>query len=175
MNVSFLDLREKEVINVYSGSRLGRIVDIVFDVSSGEVLGIVVPGDKKLFKKSEDVFVPLDKIKRIGSDVILVGIQTEGVFSRQKSEPVKKRGNIDTYYENGYITPSQNRAANLNVQMANASYPENVFQTENQFKPRISPKNENYNKTTAKYQTNSQSQSNTSYVRLRPLESKKYK
>lgn len=106
MKVSFLDLREKEVINVYSGSRLGRIVDVVFDVASGEVLGIVVPGDKKLFKKSEDVFVPLDKLKRIGSDVILVGLQNEGVYSntRQRSEQSRRRGNIDTYYENGYIT-----------------------------------------------------------------------
>lgn len=77
MEVCFLDLREKEVVNVYDGKKLGRIVDILFDASSGTVRGIVVPGDKKLFHRSDDIFVPLEKIKRIGGDVILVGLKQE--------------------------------------------------------------------------------------------------
>ena len=222
MNVSFLDLREKEVINVYSGSRLGRIVDIVFDVSSGEVLGIVVPGDKKLFKKSEDVFVPLDKLKRIGSDVILVGLQNEGIYSRQKSEQNRRKENIDAYYENGYISPNQNSGyaaqavsgksfqnsnnyygeagalsgigssgqgtprpnfyyassgngqtagqSNLNLKHASA-----VGVNQGQSKSKNVTNDINFNNTVARYQTQNQSQSNSSYVRLKPLSSKKYK
>lgn len=177
MKVSFLDLREKEVINVYSGSRLGRIVDVVFDVASGEVLGIVVPGDKKLFKKSEDVFVPLDKLKRIGSDVILVGLQNEGVYSntRQRSEQSRRRGNIDTYYENGYITqtPSGVQPQNPIRQNEPDVYYKKVGEDASGSKTYAA--NIGFGQTTAKYTTESQSQSNTSFVRLKPLESKKYK
>ena len=44
MEVSFLDLREKEIVNVYTGSKLGRISDVVFNSSNGRVLGVLVPG-----------------------------------------------------------------------------------------------------------------------------------
>ena len=30
MELSFLDLKEREIINVYDGKKLGRIIDIVF-------------------------------------------------------------------------------------------------------------------------------------------------
>ena len=72
MEVSFSELKEKEIVNVYDGKKLGRIIDILFDNSTGVVKGVIVPGEKKLFRKSEDVFVPLTKIKKIGNDVILV-------------------------------------------------------------------------------------------------------
>lgn len=72
MEVSYIDLKNKEVINVLDGRKLGHIVDIIFDNLTGQVNGVVVPGNKKLFRKSEDIFVPLTKIKKIGNDVILV-------------------------------------------------------------------------------------------------------
>lgn len=75
MEVCFSDLKEKEIVNVFDGRKLGRIIDILFDASTGMVRGIVVPGDKKLFRKNEDIFVPLEKLKKIGDDVILVSLQ----------------------------------------------------------------------------------------------------
>lgn len=75
MEVSFQDLKEKEVVNIYDGKKLGRIIDIIFESSTGLVVGIVVPGEKKLFRKNDDIFVTINKIKRIGDDVILVGLQ----------------------------------------------------------------------------------------------------
>lgn len=80
MEVSFEELREKEVINIYSGKKLGHIIDLVFDISNGIIKGVIVPGDKKLFKKSDDVFVSLRQIRRIGDDVILVGINGNDYF-----------------------------------------------------------------------------------------------
>ena len=79
MEVSFSELKEKEIVNVYDGKKLGRIIDILFDNSTGVVKGVIVPGEKKLFRKSEDVFVPLEKLKKIGDDVILVSLQVGGV------------------------------------------------------------------------------------------------
>ena len=40
--------------------------------SNCKVLGFVVPGDKKLFKSKEDLFIPWKNIQKIGDDVILV-------------------------------------------------------------------------------------------------------
>lgn len=74
MEVCFSDLKEKEIVNIYDGKKLGRIIDILFDTSNGQVRGIVVPGDKKLFRKNDDIFVPLDRLKKIGDDVILVSL-----------------------------------------------------------------------------------------------------
>ena len=86
MEVSFLDLKEKEVINVFNGKRLGRIIDIVFDSENGSVLGIVVPGDKKFLRRGDDLFIPLSKLKRIGGDVILVGIQSDSPYSEDRTD-----------------------------------------------------------------------------------------
>ncbi len=74
MEVSFSELKEKEIINVFDGRKLGRIIDILFDNSTGVVKGIVVPGEKRIFRKGDDIFIPLEKLKKIGDDVILVGL-----------------------------------------------------------------------------------------------------
>lgn len=74
MELSFEELREKEVINIYNGKKLGHITDMIFDIAKGIVIGIIVPGDKKLFKKSEDIFISIRQIRRIGDDVILVAL-----------------------------------------------------------------------------------------------------
>ena len=74
MEVSFTELKEKEIVNVSDGKKLGHIVDILFDNSSGSVRGIIVPGEKRVFRKSEDVFIPLERLKKIGDDVILVNL-----------------------------------------------------------------------------------------------------
>ena len=76
MEISFCDLKKKEVINIADGKRLGRTIDVVFAVPSGRVCGIVVPGDNnfRLFGKNTDMYIPWNKFLRIGNDVILVDI-----------------------------------------------------------------------------------------------------
>lgn len=93
MDITFNSLRSKEVVNLYDGKQLGRIIDVSFDKRTGRVLGFIMPGIKKIFKKSEDLFIPLDQIKKIGDDVILVSLTPEksqiksvGVSSRDNSE-----------------------------------------------------------------------------------------
>jgi len=159
MEVSFLDLKEREVINVYDGKKLGRIIDVVFNNRNGIVKGIVVPGDKKIFRKAEDLFIPIEKIKRIGNDVILVGIQTEEVFRKEKYNRNIDR-NIRSY-ENSYN----------NFYMANNYYPENYNRYEQNIKR---PKNKMIYDNARKTEVNNYKNSPTSYVRLKPLERKKY-
>lgn len=77
METSFLELRNKEVINVVDGSLLGRIIDVVFDIRTSRVLGFIVPGVRaffNIFKSCPEIFVPYRNICKIGDDVILVEI-----------------------------------------------------------------------------------------------------
>lgn len=71
--LSFCELRAKEVVNSVDGRRLGRIIDIVFSSGSGEISGIIVPYNRKvMFFKSRDVFIPWECVSKIGEDVIIV-------------------------------------------------------------------------------------------------------
>lgn len=75
------DFRQKEVINVRDGKRLGYVIDMEFNLYEGRISAIVVPGPNKLLgflKGDEDLIIPWERIKKIGDDVILVDID---VFS----------------------------------------------------------------------------------------------
>ena len=75
MESSFLELRCKEVINVTDGRKLGHIVDLIFDLPTGKICGLVVPGDKNfwnIFKSGNELFIPYNQICKIGDDTILV-------------------------------------------------------------------------------------------------------
>lgn len=76
IDYTFCELREREIINVADGRRLGRLSDIAFS-AKGIVLGIIVPGEKKFFKNiagSDNIFIPWECILKIGNDVILVDL-----------------------------------------------------------------------------------------------------
>jgi len=75
MELTFCELRVKEVVNVCDGKRLGNIIDMVFDTTCARVTGIIVPGEKSfmsIFKSNSDIFIPYNRIRKIGKDVILV-------------------------------------------------------------------------------------------------------
>ena len=75
--LSFCELRCKQVINVIDGKVLGRICDVVFSRGSAKILGFVVPGDGSfhIFRKRGDVFIPFENICKIGTDVVLVELK----------------------------------------------------------------------------------------------------
>lgn len=69
------ELREREVVNILDGRRLGLASDLEIEAETGRIKAIVVPGPGKflwVFGKSEDFVIPWEKIKKIGVDVILV-------------------------------------------------------------------------------------------------------
>lgn len=81
MELSFSELKKRDVINVPDGRCLGRMTDLKLSFPLGALAGIIVPGRKskgilglfKCFEKSE-VYISVDKIIKIGGDVILVDI-----------------------------------------------------------------------------------------------------
>jgi len=84
MDTSFLELRCKEVVNVVDGRRLGHIVDVIFNLETGCLQGVVVPGQKSFwnFKGGVDLFIPLCQIVKVGEDTVLVEL-----FATQEQNP----------------------------------------------------------------------------------------
>ena len=74
--ITFCELREKTVVNMCDGKSLGRVIDIALTFN-GHVIGLIVPGDKCIFKNfttNNSIFVPWQNICKIGDDVILVNL-----------------------------------------------------------------------------------------------------
>lgn len=74
------ELREKEVINICDGERLGNVCDIDFDIETGRICALIVPGPCKILGilgRDHEYIIPYGAIRQIGSDVILVEINIE--------------------------------------------------------------------------------------------------
>ena len=84
MDISYNELKDREVINLNDGSRMGHIVDLIINFANNKVSGMVVPGERRLFRKSDDIFIPIEKIRRIGDDVILVRVELSEKFGGKK-------------------------------------------------------------------------------------------
>lgn len=88
MELSYNELREKEVISVREGKSLGKVSDLVFCYPDGVITGIVVPGRKcwNPFKPAADIFIDWDRIKKIGRDVIIVDLRGGDDCERRDSD-----------------------------------------------------------------------------------------
>lgn len=106
MELSFCELRAKEVVNIYDGRSLGHIIDIIIDTRCARVTGIVVAGDRNffnIFKSNCDFFIPYNRICRIGKDIILVELNySKAPFhhSHTLEQPQNKKGNSGAYNHN---------------------------------------------------------------------------
>ena len=70
------DLQEKDIVNINDGRKIGRIIDAEIDMM-GKINYLVVDEKKGLrsfISPNGDVNITFDKIKKIGSDVILVDL-----------------------------------------------------------------------------------------------------
>ena len=70
------DLRNKEIINVCDGRRLGCVIDVEFNVCDGKLISLIAQGESKggFFGKCEGVRIPWCKIDKISEDIILVNV-----------------------------------------------------------------------------------------------------
>ena len=71
-----LTFKQKEVVNIIDGRRLGYVQDVEANFDTGEITAIVVPGNNKMFSfgNKSDIIIPWKQIVRIGDDIILVEI-----------------------------------------------------------------------------------------------------
>ncbi|NLC12085.1 MAG: YlmC/YmxH family sporulation protein [Firmicutes bacterium] len=68
------ELKNRDVVNVNDGKRLGFITDLVLDISRGSIQAIVIPqaGRFWFFGGKQEHIISWDKIVRVGVDIILV-------------------------------------------------------------------------------------------------------
>ncbi len=130
MELSFCDLRAKEVVNICDGRKLGNIIDLIIDCRYARVIGIVVPFDKgffSFFKSKQDIFIPWHQICRIGKDVILVDIspnQLPEIYStkttkHQSASTLSQSQGHNTVIDLGYNKDLNNSPINNPGQLLN--------------------------------------------------------
>lgn len=79
--MSFSELKQKDVINICDGRKLGRPIDLILNENAC-VEALVVPGGSGgllglLRPDREGVTIPWRRVRRIGDDVILVEVDEE--------------------------------------------------------------------------------------------------
>ena len=95
MEISYNELRKKEVVNTLDGKKLGRVCDLVFCYPENRLLGFVVPGGRAFGFRKEEYFLDMKNIVRIGEDVILVNLPCKTTRQENKNfcspQPVNRR------------------------------------------------------------------------------------
>lgn len=74
---TYSKLKEKDVINICNGKRLGCISDLELDLTNGRIIKLIVPGGSRCFNLLGDknkICIPWQCIEKIGDDAILVHI-----------------------------------------------------------------------------------------------------
>lgn len=74
------ELREKEVINICDGERLGNVCDVDFEIKTGRICNLIIPGPCKvlgILGRDQEYIISYEQIQRIGTDAILVEAERE--------------------------------------------------------------------------------------------------
>ncbi len=78
MLCTFDDIRNKEIISIKSGAKMGYADDVEFDTCTAKICRIVIFGKAKLFGllgRDDDVSICWSDIEVIGEDAILVSCE----------------------------------------------------------------------------------------------------
>ena len=75
MNCRIIEMRNREVISLKDGSRLGYVCDVEIDSCSGKLTSIIIYGKPRLWGllgKEPDMVIPWEEIQVFGDETILV-------------------------------------------------------------------------------------------------------
>ncbi|QZY57159.1 YlmC/YmxH family sporulation protein [Crassaminicella profunda] len=87
--ISTSELRDKEIINMIDGRRLGFVSDIEVNLEKGRIEALIIPGPGRflgLFGKDNDYIITWKEIKKIGVDIILVELRSEIITQEEEEE-----------------------------------------------------------------------------------------
>ena len=85
------DLKNKQVVCVKDGCVLGFISDVEIDTLSGNLTSIIIFGRLRFFGllgREEDITIPWDDIKVIGSETVLVNTELP-LSLREKTKKIQ--------------------------------------------------------------------------------------
>lgn len=71
-------MRNMEVIDIITGSKIGYISDFKIDCDRNKIISLILPGEiKSWFSKDDSIEVKWKDIVKIGTDVILVKVNQD--------------------------------------------------------------------------------------------------
>ena len=82
MVCSFSELRNKEVVNVRNGEKIGYVDDIELDTAGGRIVSLIIFGRSRAFGlmgRDEDIVVRCSDIDLIGEDTVLVRFEKDAI------------------------------------------------------------------------------------------------
>lgn len=85
-------IRNKEVIDMKSGLRLGFVDDIEIDTNTESVVSLIIFGRSRAFGimgKEDDIVIKCPDIELIGEDTILVRLEKESVCTKSRTFTVE--------------------------------------------------------------------------------------
>lgn len=96
MQYSFLQLTQKDVINLCSGENLGCIHDIEISIREQRVTALILPGKGGLLGvgRTTELVIPWCKVECVGEDAILVRLSAQ----EMSSCCMPKRKNVRTIF-----------------------------------------------------------------------------
>ncbi len=77
MKCTLSEMRNKEIINIKNGARLGYVDDVEFDTESGSIKAFIVYGRTRFFGflgREDDLVITCDEIDVVGIDTILISV-----------------------------------------------------------------------------------------------------
>ncbi|MDE6149996.1 MAG: YlmC/YmxH family sporulation protein [Ruminococcus sp.] len=92
MICSFSNLRNKEVVNLKTGLKLGYVDDIEIDTTTGNVVSLIVFGRPRalgIMGRDEDIIIKCSDIDLIGEDTILVRFCNDTICTKSRSFSVE--------------------------------------------------------------------------------------
>lgn len=78
--MKFGELKDREIININTGEKLGVFAncDLDIDIDSGHIISLLISENTSIFsflnKQEESLVIPWEKIVKIGKDTIMVNI-----------------------------------------------------------------------------------------------------
>lgn len=85
MKCTLAEMRNKEIINIKDGSRLGYVDDVEFDTETSSIKSFIVYGRTRLFGllgREDDLIITCGDIEIIGVDTVLVSVSGADLTKR---------------------------------------------------------------------------------------------
>ena len=86
MNCRIVEMRNREVICLKDGSRLGVVCDVEIDTCTGKMVSVIIYGKPKLWGlmgKEPDLVIPWEEIQVFGEETILVSC--DPIYEKQEN------------------------------------------------------------------------------------------
>ena len=91
--MTICDLKQKEVINIKDCKRLGFVGDVDFDMKTGCMTALIVPGPGCIcgfLGREKEYIIPFCDICQVGNDIILVDVKEKNVEEKAGSRFIRK-------------------------------------------------------------------------------------